>query len=116
MPTLGEQIKKLRTDKDLSQDELAKILNMKNRSSIANWEADRISPDNETIKNIADYFNVSIDYLMGRPVSREGDALQSGERVYKVIGSSDFTDDEWERIKKDFETIVALRKAQREKK
>lgn len=108
--TLGERIKELRLKKDLSQDELAKILSMKNRSSIANWEADRISPDNETIKKIASFFDVSVDFLMGQELS----PVQ--ERVYKIIGDSgDLTPEEWQKIFDNFETIVAGIKAQRKK-
>lgn len=36
------------------------------RSTIAGYETERKEPDYETLKKIADFFNVSIDYLLGR--------------------------------------------------
>ncbi len=113
--TLNERIKELREQKELSQEQLSIILGTK-RATLGNWETGRAEPDTTMIQKIADYFNVSIDYLMGRSSNREGSIMQSGDKTYTVVGSSDFTDEEWERIQNDFETIVALRKAQKEKR
>lgn len=62
---VGERIKKLRTEAGLSQEELAKIIGVKNRSSIANYEAGRLSPDYCVLTAVASYFNVTTDYLLG---------------------------------------------------
>lgn len=65
MESLGYILKKLREDRGLQQKELADILNV-HRGSISNWETDKRIPDKDTLIKIADYFNVSIDYLFGR--------------------------------------------------
>lgn len=66
MTITGERIKQLRTEKGLSQDDLAKYLNLKNRSTLGTWEtSDKASPDYETLKKIAVFFNVTTDYLLG---------------------------------------------------
>lgn len=65
MNTLGDRIRELRIELDLEQKELAKILNV-HKGTISNWENNKRNPDNEMISKIADYFKVSVDYLLGR--------------------------------------------------
>ena len=70
----GERLKRLRVEKDLSQQELADILKV-NRATLGNWEIDRTSPGYTTLCKIAKYFNVTVDYLLnGEPlkVSEDG--------------------------------------------
>lgn len=63
---LPERIKNLRANKDnMSQRELAKDLNIA-PSTIAMYETGQRDPDTATLKILADYFNVSTDYLLGR--------------------------------------------------
>lgn len=62
--SLGRRIKLLREEKELSQLELAKILNISN-SALSQYEAGNRIPSDEIKKKIAEYFNVSLDYLMG---------------------------------------------------
>lgn len=58
-------LKSLRTSMQLTQDELAKKLNI-SRSTIGMYEKGAREPDFETLELIADFFNVDIDYLLGR--------------------------------------------------
>lgn len=58
-------LKNLRIAKDLTQEQLAKELNV-SRSTIGMYENASREPDYETLEKIADYFNVDIDYLIGR--------------------------------------------------
>lgn len=62
---IGNRIKKLRTEKDLMQKELSNILSL-SPSSISNYEKDAYWPDLKTICKMADYFNVTTDYILGR--------------------------------------------------
>lgn len=61
---LGKRIKELREDADLTQLEFSKILNISN-STLSQYEAGNRMPGDEIKKVIAEYFNVSLDYLMG---------------------------------------------------
>ena len=68
--TLGKRIRQLREKSDLSQLEFAKILNISN-STLSQYEAGNRIPSDEIKSKIADFFGVSIDYLLGRiPVTR----------------------------------------------
>lgn len=60
-------LKSLRISKDLTQDELSKQLKI-SRSAIGMYESGARQPDFETMELIADFFNVDIDYLLGRSV------------------------------------------------
>lgn len=58
-----QRLKQLREDKKISQAELARELNVA-QGTIGNWETGKRTPDINTLKVIANYFNVTIDYLM----------------------------------------------------
>ena len=55
----------LRNERGFSQEQLAKVLHV-SKSTVAMWETGQRLPSVEKYEEIADYFNVSIDYLMGR--------------------------------------------------
>ena len=62
---LGEIIKELRTKRGLTQGSLGELVNLA-ESTISLYESNKRSPDYETLKKIADFFDVSLDYLLGR--------------------------------------------------
>ena len=59
------RLKKLRVERGISQIKLAMDLNV-NQNSISRYESGLREPDYNTLIRIADYFNVSIDYLLYR--------------------------------------------------
>lgn len=59
-----QNLKKLRTKKGLTQSQLAGVLGI-SQQSINKYENQNAEPDIETLKNLADLFNTSIDYLVG---------------------------------------------------
>jgi transcriptional regulator with XRE-family HTH domain len=61
---LDERIKKLRTERGLSQIELAQLLHV-TKQSVSNWENDNILPSIEMLIKIANCFSVTTDYLLG---------------------------------------------------
>ncbi|HHP50400.1 MAG TPA: XRE family transcriptional regulator [Moorella mulderi] len=65
MASLGERLAALRRAKGLTQAEIAKKLNM-GQSTIAMYEKNRRTPDAQTLRRLADFFEVSVDYLLGR--------------------------------------------------
>lgn len=66
-----KQIKYLRQSRALSQVQLADKLGVK-KQSISNWENDNIRPSAEMLEKIADFFDVSTDYLLGREEKGKG--------------------------------------------
>ena len=66
---LNENIKSLRLSRNISQVELAKHLRV-TKQCISNWENDNVVPSIEMLCKIADFFNVSTDYMLGRKEKR----------------------------------------------
>ncbi|MBO5912031.1 MAG: helix-turn-helix transcriptional regulator [Clostridia bacterium] len=61
--TVGEKIKKLRTDNGLTQDEFAEKIYV-TRTAVSKWESDRGFPNIDSLKAISKYFSVSLDELL----------------------------------------------------
>lgn len=59
------RLKQLREERKISQVKLAMDLGM-DQSCVSRYEAETRKADYDTLIAIADYFNVSIDYLLGR--------------------------------------------------
>ena len=60
---IGEYIKTLRENEDLTQDQLARELAI-TRQAISKWETGVNMPDTETLKKMSLLFNVSIEKLI----------------------------------------------------
>lgn len=60
------KIKELREDKDLTQNEIAKILNCK-QNTYAQYENGKRQIPIEAIKRLCLYYNISADYILGLP-------------------------------------------------
>ncbi len=59
----GDRLRELRKNKNLSQEQLGSILNV-SANAVYSWENNRTQPSIEAIKQIAEYFNVTTDYLL----------------------------------------------------
>mgnify|MGYP001088016096 CR=1 FL=1 len=64
--SFGYKLKTLRKSKKLTQKELAHLLYL-SQSSIARFENEEILPTSDTLNKIANFFDVSTDYLLDRP-------------------------------------------------
>lgn len=56
-----------------NQSEFAKAIGV-STGNVTDWKNGRSAPKADTLIKIADYFNVSVDYLLGRTVSRQSAA------------------------------------------
>ncbi|MDD3222313.1 MAG: helix-turn-helix transcriptional regulator [Lachnospiraceae bacterium] len=65
MADFAKVLRLLRNEKGLSQQELAELLRI-SKSSINMYERGERQPNFETLEIIADFFNVDVDYLLGR--------------------------------------------------
>ena len=92
MCKIANRIKYLRENLGITQTELAKILKL-SKSTISQYETDTNNPPDDIKIAMANYFNVSLDYLMGRtedptPINKEGvDILTKLEEVDFVLES-----------------------------
>ncbi|MDT3325419.1 MAG: helix-turn-helix domain-containing protein [Bacillota bacterium] len=65
MSVFAERLKELRKEKGLTQQKVADILNI-SQPNYRRWESGERRPSVETLVMLADYFDVSTDYLVGR--------------------------------------------------
>lgn len=80
----GSRIKLLREEKGLKQEELAKILSIA-PSTIGMYERDAREPNDEIKIKIADYFGVSVDYILGKSDVRNPDKIKNIITDVKLI-------------------------------
>lgn len=59
----GERLYELRTKQNMSQEQLAELLDV-SRQSVSKWENDKGFPEMSRILFMSDYFQISLDYLM----------------------------------------------------
>ena len=112
-----QRIRELRNAKNLTQEELGKILNVSARS-IGFYESGDRDPDTKSLNKLADYFGVTIDYIIGRSDNRD-DGSQSQdhnntdtnqkntqyivdnlERLAKLLDEQKITEEEYNLLKK----------------
>ena len=63
--SFGKRLRQLRTEKGLRQEDLAEMIRV-HRATVGKYETDERFPDRETLEAIADFFDVSVDYLLNR--------------------------------------------------
>ncbi len=63
--TVFKNIKNLRVDNDIKQKEIAKLLNI-SQNTYSQYETGVIALTAEVLITLADYYGVSVDYLLGR--------------------------------------------------
>ena len=81
---IGNNIKRLRREKDVTQEDFAELLGVSSQS-VSRWENGVCYPDMELIPAIANYFGVSVDELFGCQYDRE-------KRIEAIIAKVDAMD------------------------
>lgn len=79
-------LKQLREQSRLSQKDIADYLGI-TRQAVASYELAKREPDYEILKKLADYFGVSIDYILGRANCRDLNALTVGSNIELIRGN-----------------------------
>lgn len=80
MNKVSHTIKRLRLEKNMNQEQLAEQLHV-TRQAVSNWETGKTQPDIDTLTSIAEFFGVSVEYLIygKEPVT------DSGEEVHRWV-------------------------------
>jgi len=100
--SIGSNIKRLRREKDITQEQLAEYLGITSRA-VSQWECDRTAPDLSQIPALCHIFDVSSDTLLGIDIEK------SNEEITKYIDKANSYD-----IQGEFEkALEILREANR---
>ena len=65
MVLFSERLKELRLEKNLSQSEVGKIVNM-SKMAISHWESGHSEPSIAQLIELSNFFGVSVDFLIGK--------------------------------------------------
>lgn len=105
------RIKELRTEFGITQADLAKLLKISDRA-VGYYEKGEREPDNETLIKIAEYFKVSVDYLLGRTDIRNADIPKEvdGEFINFYEGYKDLDDVHKDILKATLKAFVDAKK------
>lgn len=85
MTVLGDRLKKAREIKGFNQLEASKRTKINNKT-LSRYENGGSEPDVESLKTLADIYDVSIDYLVGRT---DDPNMKSVEKIQRIIDLSD---------------------------
>ena len=100
---LGERLKALRTENHLRQDQVARLVNVE-KSSISMYETGMRQPSYTTLVRLADVFNVTTDYLLGRtnssPVDLSGLTAAEAAMINQLVTAMSEMNKELEVLKR----------------
>lgn len=88
---IGDRIKELRKEKDVTQKELATFLGLTPKM-ISFYEKEERFPPHDIILKLSDFFDVSTDYLLGKISIKNIDNLSELELIEKLNFSDDIKD------------------------
>ena len=97
----SKRLKNLRTERDISQEDLARLLNI-SRTSVTNYELGRNEASAQVLNKLATIFNCSIDYLLGKT-----DIRNAGEQIDDILNEAMIG-----MSKKDYEQLTEVQKKQ----
>ncbi|MBR4111686.1 MAG: helix-turn-helix transcriptional regulator [Ruminiclostridium sp.] len=80
---LNENIKNLRKNKGLTQEEMAIRLNVV-RQTVSKWEKGHSVPDAEMLQKIAELFDTDVSRLLGSSVAENGDVDAVAEQLARI--------------------------------
>lgn len=94
---IGEFLKRLRNEKGITQQELADMLNINNRT-ISRWETAVTMPDFDILIELAKYYDVSVEELLNGERAEENMEKQTEKALYNI---AEYTNNEKERLLKN---------------
>jgi len=97
MIKFSDRLKQLRKEKEMSQEELGKIFGT-GKAAICNYEKNVRIPPADKIAEYANYFNVSIDYILGKSETRNPEKPDAYEIIIEKAKSFQITPERLEQL------------------
>ena len=112
---ISNRLKELRQEKDLLQKDVSTYLNI-STSAYGFYEQGKRTPDSEMMKKLSEFFNVSLDYLLGKTDIRESaDDILNGKEPTIALHSDYQYDELPDEAKKEIENFIEFIKAKYKK-
>lgn len=121
MITLADRLKELRKNKGLTQKDLGNILGL-GKTTISMYENGNSTPNDEIKLKICDYFNISLDYLIGKSSIKNYSENPNFHNLDKMINNSgihtlaahfeneEFTQDDLDDIENFINYVISKKK------
>jgi len=105
----GERLKMLREKAGVSQQKIADMVGL-TQQAVGKWENDKAEPDLATVTKLADFFDCSTDYLLGKTNIRK-----YPHTIAAHHDGDDYTEEELADIEKFKEFVRSKREQEKEK-
>lgn len=83
--TIGGRIRELRKSAGMTQEQLAGLLQLENKSSISKYESDKTTPTLEQFVCMAKAFCTSTDYILAGQIPERGAKLLQAEKILQSM-------------------------------
>ena len=104
----SERLKSLRLEAGLTQKEIAEQLGI-SQQGYAYWERGTKKPTQDRLTLLSNYFDVSVDYLLGKSDSRYSDEQLDGMEVFFRNQTQDMTEEERAEFRKELQEYMEER-------
>lgn len=108
-----ERVLSLISQKGISKNKMLTDLKL-GKNSFVNWQERGTIPSGETLSKIAEYFNVSIDYLLGNETKNETAIDDNDIKFALFSGHDEITDEMFDEVR-NFAKFVAEREREKKK-
>lgn len=111
------RLKYLREEKNMLQEDLAKVLDV-SQKTISNYETGERDMSTETLTKLSEYFNVSIDYLLGKSDIRNPQTSFNDDELHIALSQEDkgyISDDLKDKIREYAKFIIEQEKNKKDK-
>lgn len=95
--TLGKRLRAERLKRQWTLEDMKNKLGLKGHSTYSNYEYDKREPDNETLVKLANLFDVSLDYLLGKTDDSTPSTFDVAKSFYESLSGEK---------KKEFELML----------
>jgi transcriptional regulator with XRE-family HTH domain len=100
-----KRLKKLRTDKNLTHQQMADFLGV-TRQAYGNYENGKREPDFETVKRLADFFEVSVNYLLGSSNSPSPPSPKTKKLYDAIYRAEELPEENIEQVADALEALI----------
>jgi len=111
MAGLGKRLKRLRKERDLSQDELGDLLKINGRQ-LSRYENDKAVPTGRIIQKYADFFGVATEELLKIDEELPEERIQDRDLLRLVSQMEKLNEDEKNALKKIIQAVITKNQIQ----